>query len=98
MSVSEVTGSIDTGALRRIVAESCGFDPGELRPESRLDEVGLLGFARLQVVSRLEAALRIELPADLVTAIDTVDDLCHFVSVKVDQRGGGGNLEAKGRP
>lgn len=82
----------DPPELREQVRRHCGFDPGPLTAEARLDDLGLAGLARLRLVAGLEASYRIDLPADLVSALDTVDELLGFVGIKIDQQtdhGGG---------
>lgn len=76
---------LDAVGLRRVVVEHCGFDPGEFALRARLDALGLDGFSRLSLVAALEAAHGIEFPADLITALETVDDLIHYTNIKVGQ-------------
>jgi acyl carrier protein len=76
----------DLPSVRDQVRRHCGFDPGLLRAESRLDEVGLAGVALLRLVAGLEDTYGVEFPPDLVTAVDTVDELAWFLGVKIGQR------------
>jgi acyl carrier protein len=78
----------DPSTLRQQVRRHCGFDPGPLTPDHRLDDVGLSGLARLRLVTGLETTYQVELPSDLVSSLDTVDELLWFVGVKLDQRSG----------
>lgn len=80
------TSPPDLPALREQVRRHCGFDPGALRAEARLDEVGLAGVALLRLVAGLEETYGVEFPSDLVTAVDTVDELAWFLGVKIGQR------------
>lgn len=78
---------VDGTALRRLVVERCGFDPGELAPEVRLADRGFVGFDLLHVIATVEDAYQVDFPADLITALETVDDLLHYIEVKASQRG-----------
>lgn len=91
MTATTATGTpvLDPAGLRRVVREQCGFDPGPLAPQTPLAQAGLVGLARLRVIWWLESTWGIEFPADLVTAVETVDDLCHYAAVKLDQAGSG---------
>lgn len=79
---------VDPDGLRKIITACCGFDPGVLGPETVLEDIGITGLARLWLISWFEASCGIDFPADLVGALETVDDLCHLVSLKLEQRGG----------
>lgn len=77
---------LDPAGLRGLVVEHCGFDPGALAPASRLDDVGIHGFGRLSLVAAIESVHGVEFPADLLTALETVDDLVHYTNLKAGQR------------
>lgn len=81
-----LAGPPDLPALREHIRRHCGFDPGPLTPDARLDDLGLSGLARLRLVLGLETAYGVELPADLVSAIEIVDELAWFVGVKLGQK------------
>jgi acyl carrier protein len=101
MNAAEVGGSPGPAGLRRMVREHAGFDPGVLSPATRLDDAGIVGLARLSLVAALERTYQVDLPADLVTALETVDDLRYFVAVKLDQRSGpatAGSRNDRGTP
>jgi acyl carrier protein len=54
--------------------------PGILDPQSRLDaDLGFDSLARVELLQRLENALRIELPPNALESIDTVSDLAAMV-------------------
>lgn len=75
----------DLRAIRELVRAHCGFDPGPLEAPARLDGLGLMGLALLRFVVGLETTYHVDLPADLVSAVDTVDELAWFVAVKSGQ-------------
>lgn len=72
--------------LRDLVVDCRGSDPGRCDDGTRLDDIELTDLTLLCVVATLEAQHRIEFPADLVSALETVGDLVHFTNVKIDQR------------
>lgn len=72
--------------LRALVQEHCDFDPGVIDPRSSLAGVGIAGIHRLRLLAALEDRYRIEFPADLLSAIESVDDLTYYTRLKVDQR------------
>lgn len=79
--------TLDPAWLRDLLGEVCGSDPGPLQGHERLDEyVGLSGFERLQLVTSIEDRYGIEFPADLITAMETVDDVTYYTTVKLAQR------------
>lgn len=79
--------TLDPAWLRGLLDEVCGFDPGPLHGHERLDEhVGLSGFERLQLLTSIEHRFGIEFPADLITAMETVDDVTYYTTVKLAQR------------
>jgi acyl carrier protein len=78
---------VDGPTLRRLVVERGGVDPGELAPASRLADLGFVGFDLLLLIAVVEDAYQVDFPADLVTALETVDDLLHYIQVKASQRG-----------
>lgn len=79
-------GSLTCRLLRDIVRQSCGFDPGAVHPETRLDEVERGGLGRYTLICGIEERFDIDFPADLVSALETVDDLLYFTATKIDQR------------
>jgi acyl carrier protein len=76
----------DVTTLREQIRRHCGFDPGVISAEASLDQLRVTGLARLRLVVGLETTYQVELPADLISAIDTVDELLWFVGVKLEQR------------
>jgi acyl carrier protein len=83
------TGGVTPGPawLRDLLDEVCGADPGPLRGHERLDEhLGLSAFERLQLVTSIEHRYGIEFPADLITAMETVEDVTHYTAVKLAQK------------
>jgi acyl carrier protein len=72
--------------LRELVQEHCDFDPGPLEERSSLAGAGITGIHRLWVLAALEDRYRIEFPADLLSAIESVDDLTYYTRIKVEQR------------
>jgi hypothetical protein len=46
-----------------------------------LASMGLEGALRLILITELEATFSIDLPSDLVAAIETVDDLVYYVTI-----------------
>jgi acyl carrier protein len=79
------TSPPDLPTVREQVRRNCGFDPGPLDPRARLDELGLSGVALLRLVAGLEETYGVEFPSDLVTAVDTIDELVWFLGVKISQ-------------
>ena len=49
------------------------------------DALGVQAFDRMALVARLEQDHGVRFPADLLSVIDSVDDLAHFLEVKVEQ-------------
>ena len=72
--------------LRAVIREVCGFDPGELGPHDRLSSIGLEGLDLMGLIAAIEARYGIEFPADLLPAMETVDDLLYFTAVKRSQQ------------
>ena len=72
-------------SLRTLVQESCAFDPGRLEGSMSLEAARIVGIDRMLLFACIEQAYRIDFPADLVAAVETVDDLLYYVTVKVDQ-------------
>lgn len=72
--------------LRSLVRRACDFDPGPLSSSDRLADVGLTGVDLLACISSVESRLGIELPADLLPALATVDDLLYYAETKRSQR------------
>jgi acyl carrier protein len=72
--------------VREVVRATCDFDPGPLAPTDRLADVGLSGLDLLTCVAALEDRFGVEFPADLVPALETVDDLVYFTAIKQSQR------------
>jgi acyl carrier protein len=79
------TSPPDLPTVREQVRRHCGFDPGPLDAAARLDELGLAGVALLRLVAGLEETYRVEFPSDLMTAVDTIDELVWFLGVKISQ-------------
>ena len=75
--------------LRDLVRRYGGFDPGPVRPDMPLSELDRGGLGRYALICALEDRFAIEFPADLIDALETVDDLLHFTAVKIDQIDGG---------
>jgi len=71
--------------LRDLLRRTCGFDPGCITDEDRLEDIGVYGMERLQVVSSIEALYDVHFPDDLVTALETVGDLTYYARLKIDQ-------------
>lgn len=78
-------GPLTCASLRGLVVDCCGFDPGAIEASHRLDDIDLSGIVRLPLIARLEDAYGIRFPADLLTAIETVDDLLYYANTKVAQ-------------
>jgi hypothetical protein len=72
---------VSPGELRAVVHLACGADPGPLARTERLTDVGLVGLDLLSAVTAIEDRFDITLPADLLPALETVDDLLHFAAV-----------------
>lgn len=85
--MGDIDRALTCEALRSLVAAACGADPGALTPGTRLDDVDRDGLGRLMLVAAIESAFAIDFPADLLTALETVDDLLYFTNVKVAHRG-----------
>jgi acyl carrier protein len=81
--------AVETGGFRATVRRLCDFDPGPLDSRTPLADAGLTGFGLLQLVDGLERELGIEFPPDLLTALETVDDLAHYTRLKIDQKESG---------
>jgi acyl carrier protein len=77
---------LDGGGLRALVVEHCGFDPGELGTHARLADLGLVGIHRLSLLTAVEDGFGVTFPADLLTALETVDDLVHHTNLKLEQQ------------
>jgi acyl carrier protein len=85
VTAAEAGARLDPVGLRALVVEHCGFDPGDLDDDARLADVGLVGVHRLSLLTVIEDAFDVEFPADLMTALDTVDDLLHYTNLKLEQ-------------
>jgi acyl carrier protein len=75
----------DIGAddVRRLVVETCGYDPGPIAAATRLADAQLVGCNAVAVLAALEERYRIDhFPADLCTSLETVDDLVYFTNTK----------------
>ena len=77
---------LDPVNLRLLATRACGVDPGALSDEVELATAGWSGVPLLLLVHELEETYRIELPLDLIGALETVGDIRYFVQVKVEQR------------
>lgn len=77
---------VDVAEVREVVLATCTIDPGPLAPTDRLADVGLSGLDLLACVAALEDRFGVEFPADLVSAMETVDDLVYFTAIKRSQR------------
>ena len=78
--------SFDSDVLLDLVTEHCDPRTPAVEPASRLDDLGVVGLARLRLITTLEERYRVSFPADLVAAIETVEDVVYYTAVKVSQR------------
>jgi acyl carrier protein len=76
---------MDTATLSALIQEACGVRVSRLRPELKLSEIGLVGLDLLACIGLIESRYGIEFPADLLSALETVDDLVHYTAVKRSQ-------------
>ena len=79
-------GDASPTSLRTVVREVCAFDPGPLAPSARLCDLGLVGLGLLDCITAIEERYDIEFPADLLSAMETVDDLLYYTNTKLSQR------------
>ena len=75
-----------TAELRDIVRELRDVEPGPLASTDRLSDLGLTGLDLLVCIAALEDRFGVEFPADLVAAMETVDDLVHYTAIKRSQQ------------
>jgi hypothetical protein len=71
--------------LRDLVRNACGFDPGQVRADSYLDDITRGRLGGWLTICAIEARFGIEFPADLVSSMETVDDLLYYTEIKVSQ-------------
>jgi acyl carrier protein len=65
-------------AVRVAVARACEVEPERVRPETRLDELGLDSLAAAEVITDVEIGLGVEFPVDVLrtlTEAQTVGDV-----------------------
>lgn len=65
--------------IRTGIAENCDIDPGAVKPESRLDELGIDSFTLLELIFSLEEQMGIELGSNVGTP-ETVQGLIDILS------------------
>ena len=79
-------GAMDVPALLRLLRTEGGPPvAGPVQPQARLVDIGLDGLDLLVCIGLIEARYGIEFPADLLPALETVDDLLHYTAVKRSQ-------------
>lgn len=74
-----MSASVVDPALARIVEHAAGRSPGQLRPDTRLDELGLDSLARIDLAVAAEDHFGVPIPDDDLERFVTLGDLLAFV-------------------
>lgn len=61
--------------LKKLANEALGIDLGDAAQDSQLDSLGLDSFARLELITSVEAELSIRIPDERVSELEKVGDL-----------------------
>jgi acyl carrier protein len=83
--VSDARPVVTPADVRALLTEIQGRDPGPIAPETSLAQLGVIGLVRLQLVAALEERFGIQFPGELIGAIETVESLAHYTTIKVSQ-------------
>lgn len=78
--------SIGVERVVEALLEVGGCSLHSIELSDRLADVGVVGVDLLACIALLEDRFAIEFPADLLSAIETVDDLVYYTAVKASQR------------
>lgn len=77
---------LDSFEVHEVVRQARCIATGVLASTDRLSDLGLVGLDLLACVTAVEVRFGIEFPADLVPALETIDDLVYYTATKLSHQ------------
>jgi acyl carrier protein len=72
--------------IAEIISRAAMVDPSRIRPEASFAELGVDSLAQIECVFSLEEAFQIEIPAEKLSALRTVQDAINAINQSLASR------------